>query len=56
MARSELGKLIWLARIAGPDAIYDASAAAQNFANFKPGNCEEEVSVEENEGGKCECG
>ena len=34
--RSELGKLMWLARIARPDAIYDASAAARNFANFKP--------------------
>ena len=29
--RSELGKLMWLARIARPDAIYDASAAARNF-------------------------
>ena len=34
--RSEIGKLMRLARIAMPDAIYDAPAAAQNFANFKP--------------------
>ena len=47
--RSELGKLMWLARIARPDAIYDVSAAAQNFANFKPGNCDGEISNEENE-------
>ena len=46
--RSELGKLMWLARIARPDAIYDASAAARNFANFKPGNCNEVISFEEN--------
>merc|ERR1712114_101576 len=38
--RSELGKLMWLSRIARPGAIYDAPAAAQNFANFKPGNGE----------------
>ena len=29
--RPELGKLIWIARIARPGAIYDASAAAQTF-------------------------
>ena len=40
--RSELVKLMRLARIDRPDAIYDASAAAQNFANFKPGGCNEE--------------
>ena len=48
--RSELGKLMRFARIAWPDAIYDASAAARNFANFKPGNCDGGVSCEENEG------
>ena len=32
---------MWLARIARPDAIYDASAAARNFANFKPVNRDE---------------
>ena len=47
--RSELGKLMWLARIARPGAIYDASAAAQNFANFKPEIDDEENSFEENE-------
>ena len=41
--RSELGKLMWVARIARPGAIYDASAAAQNFANFKPENCDAEL-------------
>ena len=51
MMRSELGKLMRLARIARPGAIYDASAAARNFANFKPGNCDGDVSFEENEGG-----
>ena len=30
--RSELGKLMWIARIARPDAIDDASAAAQTFS------------------------
>ena len=30
--RSELGKLMWIARIARPGAIYDASAAAQTFS------------------------
>ena len=54
--RSELGKLMWLARIARPDAIYDASAAAQNFANFKPGNNDEETSFGGNEGGNFFCG
>ena len=44
--RSELGKLMWLARIARPGAIYDASAAAQNFANNKPGNCDGKFSLE----------
>ena len=29
--RSELGKLMWVARIARPGAIYGASAAAQKF-------------------------
>ena len=47
--RSELGKLMWLARIARPDAIYDASAAAQNFANFKPEIDDEENFFEGNE-------
>merc|ERR1712105_226316 len=47
--RSELGKLMRLARIARPDAIYDASAAARNFANFKPENCDGEFLFEENE-------
>ena len=49
--RSELGKLMWLARIARPGAIYDAPAAARNFANSKPGNCDGEISNEENEEG-----
>ena len=31
--RSELGKLMRIARIARPGAIYDASAAAQTFPN-----------------------
>ena len=31
--RSELGKLMWIARIARPGAIYDASAAAQTFSD-----------------------
>ena len=50
--RSELGKLMRLSRITRPGAIYDASAAARNFAKGKPENCDEEVSFEENEG-KC---
>ena len=33
-----------IARIARPDAIYDASAAARNFANSKPGNFDEVIS------------
>ena len=50
--RSELGKLMWLARIARPDAIYDASVAAQNFANWKPdvskgGISDDEIQEEE---------
>ena len=36
-----------LPRIARPGAIYDASTAAQNFANFKPGNGNEEITNEE---------
>ena len=31
--RSELGKLMWIARIAPPCAIYDDSAAAQAFSD-----------------------
>ena len=31
--RSGLGKLIWIARIARPGAIYGASAAAQTFSD-----------------------
>ena len=42
--RSELGKLMWLARIARPDAIYDASATAQNFAKWKPDVSKGEIS------------
>ena len=34
-----------------PDAIYDAPAAAQNFANFKPENGDGEISFEGNEKG-----
>ena len=45
--RSELGKLMWLARIARPDAIYDASAASQNFANWKPDVSKGEISEDE---------
>ena len=45
--RSELGKLMWLSRIDRPDAIYDASAAAQNFANFKPDVTNGEISWDE---------
>ena len=30
-SRSELGKLMWIARIARPGVIYDASAATQTF-------------------------
>ena len=45
--RSELGKLMWLARIARPDAIYDASVAAQNFANWKPDVSKGEISEDE---------
>ena len=32
ISRSELGKLMWVARIARPGAIYDAPAAAQTFS------------------------
>ena len=39
------------ARIARPYAIYDASAAARNFAKVKPGNCDGGISFEGNEGG-----
>ena len=55
--RSELGKLMWVARIARPGAIYDPSAAAQTFAdgNFSIfwndaggfGKCGNEVSRKE---------
>ena len=31
--RSELGKLMWIARIARPGVIYDALAAAQTFSD-----------------------
>ena len=31
--RSELGKLMWVARAARPGAIYDASAAEQTFSD-----------------------
>ena len=47
--RSELWELTWPARIARPDAIYDAPAATENFANFKPGNCDGDVSFGEDE-------
>ena len=47
--RSGLGKLMWLARIARPGAIYDAPAAARNFANFKPENGDGGISFEGNE-------
>ena len=43
ITRSELGKLMWLTRIARPDAIYDASAASRNFANCKPDVSKEEI-------------
>ena len=33
ISRSELWKLLWIARIARPGAIYDASASAQPFPN-----------------------
>ena len=33
ISRSELGKLMWIARIAQPGAIYDASASAQKFTD-----------------------
>ena len=51
--RSELGELMWLARIARPGAIYDASAAARNFANFKPEIDDGENSFGGNEKEKC---
>ena len=37
--RSELGKLMWIARIGRPGAIYDASAAAQTFSVGKWSIC-----------------
>ena len=48
LMRSELGKLMWLARIARPGAIYDASAAARSFANSKPENCDEATAFDKN--------
>ena len=39
-----------LARIESSGAIYNASAAARNFAKFKLGNCDVEVCFEGNEG------
>ena len=45
--RSELGKLMRLSRIAWPGAVYDASAAAQNFANCKPDVSKEGISDNE---------
>ena len=39
-----LGKLMRLVRITRPDAIYDVSAAAQNFANFRPVDFNEEIT------------
>ena len=61
MLRSEMGKLMRIARISRPDAIYDASAAAQTFSTeemvafLEEGVCledeEKENSPGEEEGG-----
>ena len=45
--RSELGKLMWIARIARPGAIYDASASAQTFATGEMMDFLEEAEGEE---------
>ena len=48
--RSELGKLMWIARIARPGAIYDASASAQTFSTGEMMEfLEEESALSENE-------
>ena len=51
--RSELGKLMWIARIARPGAIYDASASAQTFSAAEMMDFleeeEEESTLSENE-------
>ena len=52
--RSELGKLMWIARIARHDAIYDASAAAQTFSVEKMEIFIEEEGEEEKEVQKIE--
>ena len=47
---SELGTLMWIARIARPGAIYDASAAAQTFSTgelIKFGGCGNLISGNE---------
>ena len=46
--RSELGKLMWVARIARPGAIYDASAAAQTIS-VEEMKCFSEEEEEEDE-------
>ena len=39
ISRSELCKLMWIARITRPGAIYDASAAAHSFSGGKNNRC-----------------
>ena len=47
---SELGKLMWVARIARPGAIYDASESAQTFPTGEMMDFpEEESTLSENE-------
>ena len=55
VTRSELGRLMRLARIARPGAIYDASAAARNFAHVKPGKYND-ADISEGNGKGCEIG
>ena len=43
--RSELGKLMWVARIPRPGAIYDASTAAQTFSMGKMVDISDEIEV-----------
>ena len=56
--RSDMGKLMRIARIARPDAIYDASAAAQTFPTeemvgfLEEGVCSEDEEKENSPGWK----
>ena len=45
LLRSGLWKLMWIARLGRPGAIYDSSAVAQTFTEFKIGDSEDETEA-----------